>query len=70
MRANKRGRPRRELDLDRIHQLRAEGWSYTEIALELDVSKSTLWYAINPVRKTFINSQEAKFRQKGSPPQG
>ncbi len=70
MSANKRGRPRRDLDLDRIHPFRAEGWSYTEIALELGVGKSTLWYALNPVRKTFINSQEAKSRREGMEPQG
>ncbi len=54
------GRPRLQLDPDRLHRLREEGRSLREIAREFGVSKSKVWNALRDgVQKVSINSQDA-----------
>lgn len=61
----KRGRPRLQLDIDRIRQLREERWSLREIAKELGAGKDSIRGALrNPVGKMSKNSQEAKSSKK------
>ncbi|HEX9908723.1 MAG TPA: recombinase family protein [Thermoplasmata archaeon] len=37
------GRPRKAIDIHRVHELRAEGIGYRKIAKELGISRPTLW---------------------------
>ena len=43
---NKRGRPKKHVNLDAVHILRANKWSFQRIADKLCVSRSTLIRAI------------------------
>ncbi len=55
-RANRGGRPRVHLDLDEAHRLRADGYSYQQIAQRLGVGKTTVIRALTPAKGETVPS--------------